>query len=104
MSLYTVMVDDNFHYMDAGERWQLGTFETEQEAVAACKKIIDEWLALNHKPGMLAAELYGQYTTFGDDPYVVVPEGAPPVHFSAHEYAHGRVQAMCPTLPPQVNP
>ena len=33
---YKVMVDDNFHYMEEDERYQLGTFATAEEALAAC--------------------------------------------------------------------
>jgi hypothetical protein len=97
MAPYRVMVDDNFHYMDESERWQLGAFATAEQAVAACQKLVDEWLTQNHKPGMTSNELYGQYTTFGDDPYVLAPDGAARVGFSAREYARVRVEAMCGT-------
>ncbi|HEX4077749.1 MAG TPA: hypothetical protein VHX61_02590 [Rhizomicrobium sp.] len=37
---YTVFVDDNYHYMDASERYTLGEFETLKAAVDACKLIV----------------------------------------------------------------
>jgi hypothetical protein len=95
MSPYTVMVDDNFHYMDGDERWQLGTFATLDEAVAACRALVDQWLATNHKPGMSAAELYSLYVSFGEDPFFVGGEDAERSNFSAWDYAKARAQALC---------
>lgn len=34
MSRYRVMVDDNFHYMDEDERYELGIFSTADEVIA----------------------------------------------------------------------
>jgi hypothetical protein len=42
--MYRVMVDDNFHYMDEDERFEHGSFPTAEEAIAACKRIVDEIL------------------------------------------------------------
>jgi hypothetical protein len=95
MSKYTVMVDDNFHYMDQDERWELGTFATLDAALAACRKLVDEWLAENHKAGMTAAELCQLYMMFGEDPFIVggTEEGAP--IFSAWNYAQERCALLC---------
>jgi hypothetical protein len=95
MSHYKVMVDDNFHYMDEDERWELGTFATAEEALVACRKLIDEWLAHDCKPGMSANDLYEQYTFFGDEPFILALGGAEPVNFSARDYVRERVQAIC---------
>jgi hypothetical protein len=84
---YTVMVADNFHYMDEDERWEYGTFATREEALAACRKLVDEWLALNHKPDMTADALLSQYKSFGDDPYIIAPYEAQGVAYSAWDYA-----------------
>ena len=95
MPRYTVMVDDNFHYMDKEERWELGTFATLDEALVACRTLVDEWLAYNHKPGMTGAELYSLYCSFGDDPFILGGEvGAGPI-FSAWDYAKERAEALC---------
>lgn len=32
------MIDDNFHYLDEGYRYQYGVFETEAEAVAIARR------------------------------------------------------------------
>jgi hypothetical protein len=93
---YIVKVDDNFHYMDEDERYELATFATLDEALAACRKLVDDWLADNHKPGMTAAQLYELYCGFGEDPFIVAPnEPSLGVPFSARDYVRERVAAIC---------
>ena len=91
MSRYKVLVDDNYDYMDQDRRYEYGVFPTAEEAIAACKGIVDS--NLNHfmKPGMTASELYGGYTGFGDDPFIVcVNANDEPASFSAWDYAKER--------------
>jgi hypothetical protein len=38
---YQVLIDDNFHYQDESERVKHGVFATSEEAVAACRSIVD---------------------------------------------------------------
>ena len=90
---YPVFVDDNFHYMDESERYQLGDFESLEEAVAACQRIVDEFLMSNYRPGMTAGELLTQYTFYGEDPFVFTGDGTVP--FSARDYASQRVREIC---------
>jgi hypothetical protein len=93
MPPYTVMVDDNFHYMDKDERREHGTFSTVEEALQACRTLVDEWLAHNHQPGMTADKLIELYAFFGDDPFIVRgPPGI--VLFSGRDYARDRVAAI----------
>jgi hypothetical protein len=93
---YKVMVDDNFQYMDERERWELGTYITIEGALAACRKLVDDWLAHNYKPGMTADELYDHFTSFGEEPFIMTPPGeAPGVRFSARDYVRERVLTMC---------
>jgi hypothetical protein len=95
MPPYKVMVDDNFHYMEEDERREHGTYQTLDEAVAACRKLVDEALLDEYKPSITAAELYDRYLSFGDDPFIVAPVGASrDVLFSAHDYAQGRAKAL----------
>jgi hypothetical protein len=95
MSPYTVMVDENSHFMEDEERWRLGTFATEGEAIAACRDLVDAWLQEGYRPGMTAKELYDHYTSFGDDPFVIAPPGAAKVEFSAWDYARARADELC---------
>jgi len=96
MSPYTVMVDDNFHYMDEDERREYGTFATVEEALATCRKLVDDWLAQHHKPDMTAAKLCELCVAFGEDPFIVaVREGGAPAAFSAWDYARERAAVIC---------
>ena len=62
MSRCKVMVDDNFDYMDQDKRYVYGVFLTAEEAISACKHIVDS--NLDHfMPGMTASE--HQYRTTG---------------------------------------
>jgi hypothetical protein len=91
VSPYKVLVDDNYDYMDQDRRYEYGVFPTAEEAIAACKGIVDS--NLNHftKPGMTASELYAGYTGYGDDPFIVgVNADDEPVSFSAWDYAEER--------------
>jgi len=96
MSNYKVMIDDNFHYMEEDERRELGNYVSVEEALAACRGVVDAWLAENYRPGMSPAELIEQYKSFGDDPFIVALPGAPAeAKFSAWDYAAERAQDLC---------
>ena len=90
---YRVLVDDNFHYMDESERYALGEFDTLEAAVAACKRLVDEFLTSSYRPGMTAAELLTQYALFGEDPFVYTGDDTVP--FSARDYASDKVRTIC---------
>jgi hypothetical protein len=91
---YTVWVYDNYHYMDQDDGpYRLGDFDTCEDAVAACKRMLDDFLQVNHKPGMLAEQLWGIYTAFGDDPGVISPGND--CRFSAWDYAKQRCEELC---------
>ena len=90
---YRVLVDDNFHFMDESARYELGQFDTPEAAVAACKRIVDEFLASAYSPGMSAAHLLQSYQASGEDPWIA--GGERDVKFSAWDYAAARVQEIC---------
>ena len=94
---YRVMVDDNFHYQDEGERYTRGEYDSLDEAIAACKKIVDDFLDSAYKPDMTAEALYAQYTSFGEDPWIRGEEKAP---FSSRAYAKQRCSELCSAQPP----
>jgi hypothetical protein len=92
---YKVLIDDNFHYMDESERVEHGVFDTADEAVAACKRIVDECLEPMLQRGITAAALYEQYEGFGDDPFVMPVDPADArVAFSAWAYAKERCEVL----------
>ena len=81
--MYTVLVDENSHYREEAERYEHGMFATYDEAIAACQRIVDDFLAAQYRPGLAADELYRLYTLFGEDPFIS-PE-RPGTRFSARE-------------------
>lgn len=90
---FTVHVDDNFDYMNrSGALHPIAEYDTLQEAITACKKIVEESLSRLHQPGMNAATLYARYISFGDDPWV---GGGSTVPFSAWDYAERRCAEIC---------
>lgn len=84
---WIVMVDDNFNFMDSGERYKDGEYESYGEAVARCKAIVDEYLESDLKPGDTADSLYNSYTMFGEDPYII---GDGDYAYSSWDYAKER--------------
>jgi hypothetical protein len=81
---YTVLIDDNYHFMDKSERVKGGEFESMEQAVEKCRNIVDEYLLTALKPGMTSDELYRRWVQFGEDPFI--PGG----DFSASTYARER--------------
>jgi hypothetical protein len=94
---YTVYVDDNYDYMDLERRYKLGDFATLDLAIAACQRIVDQFLADEVDHATTPAEQYAQYTGFGPDPFIVTDDPAvaaveqPP--FSAWDYAREKCHA-----------
>jgi hypothetical protein len=88
---YTVYVDDNFHYMDEEERYKLGDFASLDEAMVACKRVVDAFLKDETSLEGPGAERYRQYTNFGPDPFIVSDDPvAEEQRFSAWSYAERR--------------
>lgn len=93
------MVNDNFHYMDKDERYALGTFSTIEEAIVACKRIVDVDLEEWAKRKITARELYELYIHFGEDPFIVpVDPHDAPSGFSAWDYAKERCLVLAPNI------
>ena len=90
---YEVYVDDNFHFKDESERYKLDAFETCEEAVAVCMKMVDEFLEKGYKKGMSFKELYEGYIGFGEDPFIISSDKT--CFFSAWDYAKKRCTELC---------
>ena len=82
---YEVLVDDNYTAGDPKERYSHGHFDTCEEAMAACKKIVEECLIGSYKAGMNEDKLYDTYLDFGDNPFIVSEDGN--CKFNSREYA-----------------
>jgi hypothetical protein len=65
MTGYKVLVYDNTYYGDESERIDHGVFATADEAIAKCKKIIDDDLKAMWKPGTSTTALYQLYICWG---------------------------------------
>jgi hypothetical protein len=91
---YRVLVDDNAHYMDEAERYQLGVFVSLDAAVEAAQAVVEAYLRSAYRPRMRAQALFKSYTAFGEDPFILGPDQER-VAFSAWEYAKHRCDAIC---------
>jgi len=98
---FRALVDDNYHYKDTAERWMLGEYATYAEALAFCKRLVDQCLEEGYAPGKTAEALYGYYTMFGDDPFIVEASDSPDAAagFSAWTYAKARSEDLCARPP-----
>jgi hypothetical protein len=92
---YRLLVDDNSHHMDESERYEAGSFATREAAQRAAQEIVDQYLESVYTPGMTADELYGSYTSWGEDPFIVSPRDDDERHFSAWDYARQRCEELC---------
>lgn len=93
MTGFRVLVDDNAHYQEEHERYELGAFATYEEALAVCRRIVDEFLDRQYAPGMAGDCLYELYVSFGEDPFIS-PRGPEP-RFSAWSYARQQCDGLC---------
>ena len=89
---YVVYVDDNFHHMDESKRYKLGEFASCEEAIEACKKIVDEFFSHTFDESITYEELYHGYTMYGEDPFIV--SGDRDCFFSAWDYAKKRCREL----------
>lgn len=84
MKKYIVFIDDNFHHGEETSRVKLGGFETCEEAVIACKGIVEEYFSrLESKHSF--KELWEGYMMYGEDPFISTEDKN--CKFSAWDYA-----------------
>lgn len=91
--MYTVFVDENSHYQDESERYRLGEFESYEDALAAAKKVVNDYLDSAYQEGMSAQSLLSSYKMYGEDPFIVPDKDDD--KFSAWTYAEHRCQILC---------
>ena len=77
---FIVIVDDNFHYMDVNERYKKGEYDSLEEAISVCKRIVES--SVHHEFGTTAEERYSNYCIYGEDPFIIGYS-----NFCAREYA-----------------
>ncbi|MFL5731600.1 MAG: hypothetical protein ACJ78Q_00245 [Chloroflexia bacterium] len=79
--------------MNETKRYELGEFDSCSEAVAACKRVVDEFLLSGDPGGKTAEELWEAYVMFGEDPFIVTTD--PDCTFSAWDYSKERCAEIC---------
>ncbi|NMB47933.1 hypothetical protein GYA13_00615 [Candidatus Kuenenbacteria bacterium] len=93
---YQIFIDDNFHYMDGDYRSPRGGYDTLEEAISICKDIVDGYILSLDYQNSSFDQLWGQYTAFGEDPWISGPvEGIP---FSAWDYAKNGLRELAGKL------
>ncbi len=92
---YIVYLEDDFWFWDDPELLMSGKviYETYEEALKECQRVINDFLIESYKPAMTADELYNNYLKFGDEPYI--RPGEKNNQFSASEYAKERCAEIC---------
>lgn len=80
---YKVFVDDNYHYMDEGERIPFSSYNSLQEALDKCKEITISSLEYLFEKDITPDQLRAQWSMFGEDPFIFGGDG--PVPFSARK-------------------
>lgn len=75
----------------------LGEFEEQQAAIIVAKRLIDDFLLQERKPGMTGDALFAHYQTFGQVPCVLRSDGKTigNTGFSALDYAKTRSAELC---------
>ncbi len=76
---------------------RLGEYETLEEAIAASKRVIDEFLLREFKLGMTGGQLYAQYQGFGEVPCIFRDDGMTMSipGFNHWQYATARSTEIC---------
>jgi hypothetical protein len=90
---YKVLVDDNFNYMDEDSRYTHGSYDNAEEAIAAAQSIVDSSLESLYKEGFTADQLFEQYKSLGEDPFITPKDNS--VSFSAWDYAREKCKELC---------
>ncbi len=84
---YLIKIDDNFHSMDGSVPSPVGSRDTLEEAIEACKRISIESLKSFYEKGITPDEMIKQWCLFGDDPFIQAPADSDvKVPFSARSF------------------
>ncbi len=95
---YEVWASDPFHLTGAPEKYRVGRFASCADAVAACERLVDDFLASRYREGMTREEMLAEYYSEGTEPYIVSLD--PGCSFSARRHAEARAASLCDREPP----
>ncbi len=96
--IVSFVVDSLIRVNDVGRPPQrLGEFRTLEEAYAASRRSIDEFLSHEVKPGMSAKILYERFRQYGAVPFIFGDndENTDLLNFNPIKYALTRCEEMC---------
>lgn len=77
---------------------RFGEYKTLADAVAAAKRLVDEFLMREFKPGILPSMLYASYQKFGEVPRIFSDENDKTMNvsdFNHFQYALARCSEIC---------
>lgn len=77
---------------------RFGEYTTLDDAVAAAKGLIDEFLAREYKPGVLPSVLFASYQNFGEVPFIFCDDNEKTLNvsdFNHFQYAFNRCAEIC---------
>jgi hypothetical protein len=77
---------------------RLGEYKTLDDAVAAAKRMVDEFLVREFKPGILPSMLFASYQNFGEVPFIFSDEEDRTMNvseFNHFQYALARCAEIC---------
>ena len=89
---YEVFYDENGSYMDESARSRAGTFVDAEEALAACRRMVEADLAEVTGPGAGPGHVLTLWRLYGRDPFICATDGSEDVKFSARSYAEERCE------------
>lgn len=87
---YDVFYDENGSYMDPDARSGPRTYATAEEALAACRAMVEADLDEVMEPGAGPGGTLTRWKFWGRDPFIVATDGSERVTFSAWSYAAER--------------
>ena len=87
---YTVYAYSGFHLMGDAEKYLLGEFGDCASAVAACKKIVDDFLLSIRDSASSPETLLEEYERSGPEPYIESDD--PTCWFSTADYVRRRIR------------
>lgn len=87
--MYIVYVDRNDRDGAEEEQVILGEFSSQEDALAAARQVVDDYLLRSYQPGILPQELFDAYAMYGEEPWI------PGIEFRAWEYAIQRSGEIC---------
>lgn len=92
---YRLVVYDNFHYMDDGEPYEKGEYETYELALADAKAMVESFLEFNWKTGMTPDQLIDVFNDFGEEPTIIPRNNDNDEIFSARKNVKEIAESIC---------